>query len=170
MQNTLNDRDSMRPAAAGAVRPRLDWKKALWAGIIAGLVFVMMEMMLVAMVQGMSPWAPPAMMAAMVLGPGILQQPPAFSMKIMMIAMMVHLPLSMMYGLVLGWIVHRLERRAALMAGAAFGLIAAYLVNFYLIAPMVFPWFTEARNWISVVSHVMFGVVLAGAYVAMRRR
>ena len=55
------------------------------------------------------------------------------------------------------------------MAGAAFGLIAVYGINFYVIAPMAFPWFVEARNWISVVSHVMFGMVVAGTYIAMRR-
>lgn len=44
-----------------------------------------------------------------------------------------------------------------------------YLVNFYLVAPVLFPWFVEARNWISVVAHVLFGAVLAGTYVALRR-
>ena len=170
MQNTINDRDSARHAPAHAIHPHLDRKKALWAGMIAGLVFMMVEMIMVAMFQGMSPWAPPCMMAAMALGTSVLPPPADFSMKIMMIAMMIHLPLSMIYGLILGWAVHRLQMGAALLAGAAFGLIAVYFVNFYVVAPMAFPWFTEARNWISVISHVMFGVVLAGAYVAMRRR
>jgi hypothetical protein len=58
---------------------------------------------------------------------------------------------------------------AALLVGAAFGLIAVYAVNLYLIAPMAFPWFVDARNWISVLAHVIFGVVLAGIYVSMRR-
>lgn len=107
----------------------------------------------------------------MVLGPGVLPPPADFSMSVMAVAMMIHLPLSMLYGLVLGWAVHRLGMGAALLGGAAFGLVAVYLVNFYVIAPMVFPWFTEARNWISLVSHVVvFGAVLAGVYVAMRRR
>jgi hypothetical protein len=142
---------------------------AIWAGVIAGAVFLILEMLLVWMVQGMSPWAPPRMMAAMVLGPGVLPPPADFSLMAVMTAMMVHFPLSIVYGLVLGWAIHRLEMGMALLVGAAFGLIAVYAVNFYLIAPMAFPWFVEARNWISVLAHLVFGVVLAGAYVAMRR-
>lgn len=58
----------------------------------------------------------------------------------------------------------------ALLAGAVFEFIAVYLVNFYLIAPALFPWFVEARNWISIAAHVLFGMVAAGAYVALRHR
>lgn len=167
MENTANNRDSTRRALA--VHARTDWKMAIWAGVIAGAVFLMVEMLLVWLVQGMSPWAPPRMMAAMVLGPGILPPPDTFSLTATMTAMMVHFPLSIVYGLVLGWAIHRLEMGMALLVGAAFGLIAVYGVNFYLIAPMAFPWFVEARNMVSIVAHVIFGVVLAGAYVAMRR-
>jgi hypothetical protein len=167
MQDTVSDRDSTRRALA--IRAHVDWKMAIWAGVIAGVVFLILEMLLVWVVQGMSPWAPPRMMAAMVLGPGILPPPADFSLMAVMTAMMIHFPLSIVYGLVLGWAIHRLEMGMALLVGAAFGLIAVYAVNFYLIAPMAFPWFVEARNWISVLAHVIFGVVLAGAYVAMRR-
>lgn len=45
-----------------------DWKVAIWSGLTAGLVFLMLEMLLVRVFQGMSPWAPLRMMAAMVLG------------------------------------------------------------------------------------------------------
>jgi hypothetical protein len=148
---------------------RADWKAAIWAGLIAGLVFLMVEMLLVWLVMGMSPWAPPRMMAAMVLGPEILPPPADFSLMAVMTAMVIHFPLSIVYGLILGWAVHRLEMGAALLAGAAFGLVAVFAVNFHLIAPMAFPWFVEAQNWISVLAHVLFGVVLAGSYVAMRR-
>lgn len=150
-------------------RAHTDWKAASWAGVIAGLVFIVLEMMLVWLVQGMSPWAPPRMMAAMALGPGVLPPPADFSLVVVMAAMMIHLPLSIVYGLVLGLAIHRLEMGAALLAGAAFGLLAVYAVNFYVVAPMVFPWFVEARNWISVLSHVVFGMVLAGSYVVLRR-
>jgi hypothetical protein len=126
-------------------------------------------MLLVWLVMGMSPWAPPRMMAAMVLGPEILPPPADFSLMAVMTAMVIHFPLAIVYGLILGWAVHRLEMGAALLAGAAFGLVAVYAVNFHLIAPMAFPWFVEAQNWISVLAHVIFGVVLAGSYVAMRR-
>ena len=51
---------------------KLDWKAAIWAAIIAGLVFMMLEMALTVMLQGQSAWGPPRMIAAMVLGSGAL--------------------------------------------------------------------------------------------------
>ena len=56
----------------------------------------------------------------------------------------------------------------ASLVGAMFGL-AMYLLNFYGMTRL-FPWFAEARNWVSVVSHLMFGVVVADAYLRLERK
>jgi hypothetical protein len=58
MNHTLGHRDSTDGGSAWPTHTRTDWKAAAWAGVIAGLVFVMVEILLVWMVQGMSPWAP----------------------------------------------------------------------------------------------------------------
>jgi ABC-type sulfate transport system permease subunit len=148
-----------------------DWKAGAWAGVIAGLVFLMLEMVLVWMAQGQSPFGPPHMMAAMVLGKEVLPPPDTwapFDLKIVMTAMMIHFPVSIAYGLLGAWLVHRFDWAGGLMIGAALGL-AIYIVNFYMIAPVVFPWFEMGRNWIGAFSHLMFGAVLAGAYIALRR-
>ena len=47
----------------------------------------------------------------------------------------------------------------ALAVGAAFGL-APYLINFYGMTAL-FPWFANARNWVSIFAHVMFGLIAA---------
>lgn len=169
MANTFDRNSTEHARDWPGLHVRTDWRAATWAGLIAGLIFLMAEMLLVWAVQGMSPWAPPRMMAAMALGPGILPPPADFSLAAVITAMLIHFPLSVIYALVLGWAIHRLEMGAALLAGAAFGLIAVYAVNFYVVAPMAFPWFIEARNWISVISHAVFGLVLAGSYVVLRR-
>lgn len=57
-----------------------------------------------------------------------------------------------------------------LLTGAAFGLIAVYLLNFHVIVPIIFPWFTMAQDWVSVLSHLVFGVVLAAVYITARDR
>ena len=132
-----------------------DWKAGAWAGLIAGLVFVMLEMGMVWIFQSESPWGPPHMIAAMALGKEVLPSPgtPApFDLKIMMTAMMIHLPMSIAYGLI----------------GAGLGL-AIYIVNFYGIAPAAFPWFVMGRNWIGAFSHIMFGAVVGVAYIALRK-
>lgn len=148
-----------------------DWKAGAWAGVIAGVVFMMLEMGMVWLFMGESPWGPPRMIAAMVLGKDVLPPPGArapFDMTIMMVAMMVHFALSIVYGLIGAWLVHRFDWMGGFMIGAAFGL-AIYIVNFYFIAPVAFPWFTMARNWVSIFAHVMFGAVVGLAYVWLRK-
>ena len=45
----------------------VNWKAVILAGLIAGLVFIVMEMVLVAVVGGGSPLGPPTMIGAIVL-------------------------------------------------------------------------------------------------------
>lgn len=148
-------------------RDKTDWSATIWSGVIAGIVFMMAEMLMVMIFMGQSPWGPPRMIAATVLGKDVLPPPATFSVGIMMTAMIVHFMLSIAFGLLLGWIVHRLSGTNALLIGGAFGL-AIYFINFYLIAPAFFPWFTHAQNWVSVISHLIYGLVLGGTYAAMR--
>lgn len=142
----------------------LDWKAAFWAGIVAGLAFMMLEMALIMMLQGQSPWGPPRMMAAMVLGQSVLPPPATFDFTIMMVAMMIHLMLSVVLAIVLGFAISRLGLTliASIVAGAMFGLIV-YYVNFYGFV-VLFPWFAMARGPISLFSHAMFGAVAGGIY------
>ncbi len=147
------------------------WSAAIWAGLIAGLVFVIMEMILVATVGGGSAWAPPRMMAAMVMGEGVLpgpENPPTFDLGIVMAGMIVHFALSIVLALVLAAILTAAGSGmgAAVGIGVAFGLVV-YLVNFYGFTAL-FPWFENARNWITILSHLGFGGVLGGSYVALR--
>lgn len=165
MQSSIGER---HPAAAA--HRQVDWKAVVWAGLIAGAVFLAVEMLMVWLLQGQSPWGPPRMMAAMLMGKEILPPPADFSLPATAVAMMIHFPLSLVYAVILGWAVRRLDMTAAVLAGAAFGLVAVYLVNFYLVAPVLFPWFVEARNWLSAVAHIVFGAVLGGTYVALRDR
>jgi hypothetical protein len=164
MAATLNPRDQQQHAARAT-----DWRAGAWAGIIAGIVFMMAEMLMVALFKGESPWGPPHMMAAMVLGKGVLPPPADFNMTVMMAAMAVHVPLSIVYGLVIGWLIHRLQAAVALAVGAVAGA-TIYFVNFYPIATAAFPWFAMARGTISLAAHALFGIVAAGAYLAARGR
>lgn len=154
---------------AGDVHAKTFWMDGVWAGLIAGVVFMMMEMLLVWMIKGDSPWGPPRMIAAMIMGEEVLPPPATFSFGIVMVAMMIHFMLSIVYGLLGAWMVHRFDVGLALLIGAVFGL-AIYIVNFHMVVPFMFPWFVMARGAISIVSHIAFGMVLTGAYIALRGR
>lgn len=147
---------------------RIRWGSAAAAGIIGGLVFMMAEMLMVWIFLGQSPWGPPRMIAAMAMGREVLPPPADFALAPMMVAMIIHFMLSIVYGFIVAMIVRRMGMAGALATGAVFGLVAVYLLNFHVVAPILFPWFTEAQNWVSVTAHVLFGMVVAGAYVALR--
>lgn len=143
----------------------IDWSAAVWAGVIAGAIFMVLEMVMVPLFLGGSPWAPPRMIAAIGMGRDVLPPPAAFDLGILMAAMVIHLILSVLFAIVLALIIARLGFGAALAVGALFGL-ALYLVNFYGLTA-VFPWFAMARNWVSIFTHVAFGLIAAWVYARL---
>lgn len=131
------------------------------AGLIAGLVFMVAEMIMVPLFGGGSPFGPPRMIAAIGMGPDVLPPPATFDLGIMMVAMLIHFAMAAILGVVFVFAARmmKLSGPMMLLVGAIFGLII-YFVNFYGMTA-VFPWFEMARNWISIVAHVIFGIVLA---------
>lgn len=142
--------------------PLVHWRAALGAGIISGVVFLMYEMIMLPLFMGESPWAPPRMMAAIVMGRDVLPPPATFDFGILMVAMMVHFVLAIIYAFIIAAIVQSQGIGLALGIGALAGLVL-YLINFYIFTA-VFPWFAMARNWIGVTGHILFGLVAAWAY------
>lgn len=148
-----------------------NWKAGVWAGLIAGVIFIVLDMIMVRMFMGERPWAPPPIIAAMLLAQGVLpgyDSPPSFDVGIMVTALAIHFVLSVVYGLIVAWLVHRFDWGGGLLIGAAFGL-AIYIINAYVIAPIAFAWFTLAQNWISAFAHIVFGLIAAVAYIGLRK-
>lgn len=136
------------------------WRKGAVAGLVAGLVFLVVEMMLVPTVGGGELWGPPRMMGAIALGSEVLPPPATFDAGIVMVGMMVHFGLSAILGVIFAVATRalKLSRGMTIAAGVVFGL-AVYLVNFYGFTEL-FPWFAMARNAITVFAHLVFGGVI----------
>ena len=147
-------------------------RAAILAGLIAGAVFLVLEMVMVPVFLDGRPWGPLRMMAAIVLGQGVLpppgQMPAPPDASVLMAALTVHTGLSVLYAVILSALVSRASAGGALVTGAAFGVLL-YIVNFYGFT-VLFPWFAMARNWVSIVAHAVFGLAAAWAYVALARR
>ena len=150
-----------------AVAPRINAKAALWAAIIAGIVFMMLEMM-VPVFMGDSPWGPPRMIAAIGMGKGVLPPPATFDAGIMMVAMLIHFGLSVILAFLFAFIARGRPIGMATLIGGVFGLVI-YLVSFYGMTA-VFPWFAMARGWISIFAHIVYGAVLGSVYASVARR
>lgn len=147
---------------------RSNTRAVIWSGLIAGAVFMVLEMLMVPIFLGGSPWAPPRMISAIILGQDVLPPPATFSFGILMAAMLVHFPLSIIYAYVLSLFISKRSLPGAIIVGGIFGAVL-YLINFYLFTPL-FPWFAMARNWVSVFSHIVFGVVAGWSYINLSGR
>lgn len=144
----------------------INFKAAVKAGIIAGLVFMMLEMLLVPLFLGGSPWGPPRMIGAIVLGKDVLPPPDTFDLGVLLVALMLHLVLSVIYAAIIALLVRNMTLGKALAVGAILGLVI-YLVNFYIMTGL-FPWFAMARNWVSIFAHASFGIGAAWAYKGLQ--
>ncbi|MFU8806410.1 MAG: hypothetical protein ACNA8W_21540 [Bradymonadaceae bacterium] len=138
----------------------IDITAALIAGLVAALVFLILEMALLPLL-GVSALAPFHMIAAIVLGTEALAMP--LTVGIVLTALVAHFFLSIIYAFIVGAFIN--ERRAgpAVIIGLVFGL-ALYLINFFVFTG-AFPWFAQARNWVSVVAHLAFGATAAIVYI-----
>ncbi len=149
---------------------RTDWAAAAVAGFVAGAVLMLLELVWATTTGTAGPWRISSLVAALVLGPGVLQASgPSFG--VLAVALITHYVLGVVFGLVLGFLIARLhyERSAGMMQvlGAAFGALL-YFLNFHVMS-QVFPWFVELRGWATFIAHLVFGMTASLLYWKLAR-
>ena len=149
-------------------RRSIDVKAALLAGLIAGVVDLAL-LGAIALAEG-NAWVNMRMTAAILMGRAVLPPPATFDPLIFAVSSVVHFGLSLIYGLVVAWFVRRADWALGLMIGAAVGF-GIYVVNYYIFAPLMFPWLSVQRSgMVSTLIHPVFGVIAAAAYIWLRNR
>lgn len=142
-----------------------DWKAAMVAGFVAGAVLMVVELLWSTLITGGNPWQTSAMVAAILMGPDVLQTVD-FSLPIVTVALITHYVLGIVFGVILAGILvpYRFDASPgiALLTGAVFGVVL-YLFNFYGMS-MAFDWFEDMRGWATLIAHVLFGMVAAIGY------
>lgn len=146
----------------GTVESRLNVRAAMGAGIVASLVFQVLEIGLIPLFGGGSPWGPARMIAAIVLGQDVLAPAGTFSLAVVVVALVVDIGLAVIYALVLAAIIRRWSFAAAAIGGAVFGVVL-YVVNFYGFTAL-FPWFAVGRNGVTIFTHIVFSLTVAVVY------
>lgn len=142
----------------------INWKAAIWAGIIAGVVSTLLQALLWAST-GAFPSAlfrDSRLAAAILMGRDVLPPPATFDVTVMLVAACLHFALSIGYGAMLGSIMSRAAIWTAIWIGAGFGA-GLYVVNLYGFTA-IFPWFADVRDWITFAAHIVFGVTAAVTY------
>jgi ribose/xylose/arabinose/galactoside ABC-type transport system permease subunit len=147
-----------------------DWPAAAVAGLAAGAVLMVLELFWSTLVSGDSPWLASHMIAAIVMGPDVLQTS-HFSLYIVAVALAAHYVLGTLFGLLLAAIMvplHLASHVATVaLAGAVFGG-ALYLLNFYGMVQF-FPWFASWRGAATLATHLLFGITAALLYWKLDR-
>lgn len=149
------------------VRHVMDWKAAVWAGLIAGAVFLLVLLVAYPLATGGTVWTVFRFIGAILLGEAVLPPPTTFDAGVVVTAVIVHFALSIIYTLVLAFIVHRWRLLVSVIGGALFGL-ALYLINFFTFT-MFFAWFYPARAWPFSLVHILFGAVAGGIYELLEK-
>ena len=150
---------------AGRVPTRLRVRAVLVAAVVAGTLSTVVQVMLWVLFTDQWPailFRDARLAAAVVMGPSVLPPPASFDVTVMAVATAVHFALSLVYSALVALLVERQAEGRGILLGALFGL-ALYLVNMHAFT-WIFPWFVQARDWITVVAHLAFGVIAAVAY------
>ncbi|WP_059415045.1 hypothetical protein [Cupriavidus basilensis] len=147
------------------VRRLPDWMAAAVSGLAAGALLMVVELFWSTMVAGVNPWGTTRMIAAIVMGPDVLQTS-LFSVGTVAVALVIHFVLGAVLGMILAVIIAPFHFDSSagmvLLTGAVFGL-AVYLIDFYGMTRF-FSWFADARGWHTLAGHLIFGMTAAIAY------
>ena len=147
------------------MRQLVDWSSAIWAGVIGGTVFLIVNLLLSPILLGGNGWVQIRLLASIVMGPEILAPPATFDAGALAAALVTHYALAVGFALVVAYVIHRGGLIAGMIGGAALGL-SLYAINFYTLT-YFFPQFFAMRGEAMLLSHVVFGAVVGGLYEAL---
>jgi O-antigen/teichoic acid export membrane protein len=145
--------------------PTIDWGMAILAGILAMIVFAIIEMAFSWAMRGTSPLRPLVIFGTVTLNALSPSTPVGGGIRTAAVGAVLLLALGALSGVILGYLVHRLGVVAAAIAGALFGL-AMYAVDLYGVAQL-FPSLVDLRDWMSALAYGIQGALTAGLYKVM---
>jgi hypothetical protein len=156
----------MKSARKAVLRQMMDWRAAIIAGIIAGMVYLMMNMWLAGKYLGNAN-VPLQLPAALLMGTSVLPPAEGIASGTYLTGFLIHMSVSVLFTCVIAFCLYRWGIWIGILGGALFGL-ALYSISYYGIA-LWLPWLSPMRGWIMAVSHIVYGAVAGGVYEALER-
>ena len=143
------------------MRQLIDWSAALWASLISGLIFFLLNILLSYIAVG-SPWIYVRVIASIIMGPEVLPPPASFDFPIFMVGTLLHFFFSFIFAILIDVSIYRWGIVIGIIGGGLLGL-AFYTINFYAVS-YYFPWIFPFRSWMILTSHIVFGALAGGIY------
>jgi hypothetical protein len=152
---------------ASANMRTVDWSYAMLAGVVAMIVFAIVEIAFSWASRGASPLAPLAVFGTATLNALMPSTHPGGGIKTAMVGVACLLVLGAISGVILGYLVDRLGMAGAALVGVVFGL-AMFALDMYAIA-RVLPALAALRDWMSALAYAIQGVLAAALYKIITR-
>jgi hypothetical protein len=149
-------------AAAPPMRKLVDWSAAVRAALVAGTVFLLVDLFVVPALMGGSFWISVRLVGSIVLGGQVLAPPATAHVGALLACILVHYALALAMTGVIAYVVHRGGLIGGILGGAALG-VAFYFINYYTFS-YFFPQFFPMKHWSVLASHALFGAVAGGVY------
>jgi hypothetical protein len=146
------------------LRQVVDWSAAVWAGLIGGAAFLVVNLALTPILFGGNVWVSIRLLASIVMGTEVLAPPATFDAGALAAALITHLALSVAFALLVAFVVHRWGLIIGIVGGATLGLFL-YLINFYTLT-YFFPQFFPMRGGAMFWGHLLYGALVGGLYEA----
>lgn len=143
-----------------SIRRTLDARAVLIAAVVAGTVFLVVNLALTALLFDIGPGLMMRYIAALVLGEAVLTGPT--DAGVIVTALLVHFALSVLFTLLITIAIHRWGLLVGILGGGMLGL-AVYAINLYTLT-LFFEWFSAINNPALAFSHIVFGMVAGGVY------
>ncbi|HRK72890.1 MAG TPA: hypothetical protein PLL64_01340 [Rhodothermales bacterium] len=148
-----------------AHRKVVDWNATFWSGLVAGIFFYCLNLLLTPLLIGANEWAMVRLLASPFLGEQILAPPATLNWGALSVSVIGTLLLSLIFTSLISVVVHKGGLLSGILLGAVLGL-ALYAINFYTLT-YFFPWFFAMRSGVMVFVHMVFGAVAGGLYEAL---
>jgi len=143
--------------------PRTIWSAAVFAGFMGALAFFVWEILTRWWIAEQTPWVTVRLIASIALGAEAARASIENDLSFTLVAAAVHLALSICFACLIAPLLRRFSRSRAIFIGLGFGA-ALYIVDFYIVAPTLFPWTMELRDGATFIGHLVFGTTVAGVY------
>lgn len=142
-----------------AIQRNVMWRAIPFAGLIAGTVFLLMNMILSPMLLQIDATIIVRYFASLSMGTSALVTNDS---SFIIVGLLTHYALSILFTLVIAIVVHRWGLAVGIIGGAILGL-SFYGINLYA-GTLVFEWFFAINNPLLAVSHIVFGAIAGGVY------
>jgi ABC-type cobalamin transport system permease subunit len=158
----------MAEAIAGPHRGLLvDWRAVFWAALIAGTLFLALNLLVVPPLMDSSFWIGVRLVASIALGTDVLAPPATFHGGALAACIATHYLLAFLMTASIAIVVHLGGLFVGIVGGAILGL-CFYFIDYYTFS-YFFPQFFALKHWSVIASHVVFGAVAGGLYEALER-